>query len=196
MCKRRRNSMKLDAVMAYQDQMLSGQKRTITLNEGSSSEFKVTLKVPNIAEYVDSGHRWISNIVSMVNRGMGIEADNDLRDNYILRQGQATVLRMYTHWVDSIEFGSNVIDDKETLENNFSALSSDDKIRNEFMTKVEKYINDSCICVIGIPAYDCPGCDTTQENKTLPRFTSVIPIDAYETFFTLLGQKLERLTVR
>lgn len=196
MTKRRRNSMKLDSVKSYQEQMLSNQKRTIVLNEGSSVEFKVTLKVPSIAEYVDSGHRWISNIVSMVNKGMGVEADNNLRDNYILQQGQSTVLRLYTHWVESIEFGSNFIDDKETLENNFNALSSDDKIRNEFMTKVAKYINDSCMCVIGIPAYECPSCGSAQENQELPKFINVIPIDTYEVFFTLLGQKLERLTVR
>lgn len=192
---RRRNSMTLESVNAYKAQLLATQKREITLNEGSSSAFKVLLKVPTVAEYVDSGSRWISNIVSMVNKSMGVDVSNDQRDNYILRQGQATLLRLYTHWVESIDFGTNTVDDVETLEANFDAISPDDKLRDDFLSQVKKYIDDSCIAVIGIPIYDCPVCNKV-EPAPLPRFTSIVPIDTYEVFFTLLVQKLQRLAVR
>jgi len=195
MSKRRINTMTLDSVKKYQEELLKCQKREIVINEGSSKPLKMTLRIPNVAEYIDSGHRWISDLVSMVNKALGIDADDSDRNDYVLKQGQASAMRQYLHWVDSIEFNGNSIEERETLESTFDVLSSDDNIRNEFMKKVHSYIDDTAIAVVGIPVYDCPKCGETQVSG-LPKQTSIIPIDVYQTFFTLLVQKLQKLTVR
>lgn len=195
MTKRRTNSMNMESVTKYQEELINCQKRQIIVNEGSDKEIKMTLRIPKVSEYVDSGNRWIGDIVSMVNKALGLEADENDRNQYILKHGQSSSMRQYLHWVDSVEFTSNIIDDRETLESVFSMLSSDDIMRNDFMVKIASYIDDTAITIVGIPVFDCPKCGSEQKSP-LPKQTSIIPIDVYQTFFTLLVQKLQRLTVR
>ena len=197
MSDRRANSKNLESVKRYKEELLKCQNRQVEINKDSGKNVNMTLKIPTIAEYIESGHRWIGEIVSMVNKALGIDSNDKDRNNYIIKQGQATAMRQYMHWVDSIEFSSNKIEDKTTLEGVFDILSADDNIRTEFMTEVAKYINDTSIAVIGIPVYDCPKCGNTQEpHLELPAHTNIIPIDVYQTFFALLVQKLEKITVR
>lgn len=195
MSKRRANSMTIESVKAYQSELLQIQNRDIVLGQGSSREVKVTLRMPTLAEYIDSGSRWVNDIVEMVNGALGVEVGDAERNAYIMKQGQASSVRQYGHWVESLDFGSNTIDDRKTLEGILDTMSSDDLARDEFMAKVKDYIDDSCIALVGIPVYDCPKCGGTQPTG-LPKQTSIIPIDIYQTFFTLLVQKLQRLTAR
>jgi hypothetical protein len=195
MTKRQSGSVTIDAVNRYKEEMLATQKRRVTIDEGSARPLNMTLRVPTVAEYIDSGQEWISSIVTMVNNALGLDASENERNEYIFKHGQATSMRQQLHWVESIEFGGNVIDDNETLRGTFNVLSTDDITRNDFMKKVQTYIDDTAIALLGIPVYDCPSCGKTQPTP-LPKQTSIIPIDVYQTFFTLLAQKLQRLTVR
>lgn len=197
MSDRRANSKNLDSVKRYKEELLKCQNRQVEINKESGKSMQLTLRIPTIAEYVEAGHRWIGDIVSMVNKALGIDANDKDRNDYIMKQGQATAMRQYMHWVDSIEFSSNKIEDKPTLEGIFDILSADDNVRGEFMTEVAKYINDTSIAVIGIPVYDCPKCGKTQESTlTLPAHTNIIPLDVYQTFFALLVQKLQKIETR
>lgn len=197
MSDRRSNSKTLDSVKRYKEELLKCQNRKVVINKVSGKSMDLTLKIPTIAEYVDAGHRWIGEIVSMVNNALGIDADTKDRNDYIVKQGQATAMRQYMHWVDSIEFASNKIEDKTTLEGVLDILSADDIVRNEFMEEISKYINDTSIAVIGIPVYDCPKCGSTQESPLeLPAHANIIPLDVYQTFFALTVQKLEKIQLR
>lgn len=189
------NSVDKESVLRYQKEILQAQQREIIVNKGTGKEISIILKVPSITQYVESGNRWITNIVENVTRALGLNANQDVRDKYITDQGRTTAMRQYIHWVQSINFSSNDVDDKETLESVFDTISADDKIREEFMDSIEKYINDTQLSVIGIPSYDCPNCGTEQ-NGTLPKHTNVIPIDVYQTFFILLVQRLQRIRAR
>jgi len=195
MTKRQSGSVSLDAVKRYKEEMLSCQNRRVVIDENSQRPLQMTLRVPTVAEYIDSGQEWISSIVTMVNNALGLDASENERNEYIFKHGQATSMRQQLHWVESIEFNSNVIDDNETLRGTFNVLSTDDITRNDFMKKVQSYIDDTTIALLGIPVYDCPSCGKTQPTP-IPKQTSIIPIDVYQTFFTLLGQKLQRLTAR
>ena len=195
MTKRRAGSIKLADVDRYKQELLSGQKRLVEIDEGTGQEISMQFRIPTVSQYIDAGQEWISSIVSMVNRSLGIDATYQARNEYILKNGQATAMRQHLHWVENIQFDSNTIEDVETLRGVFDTLSSDDITRNDFTQKIQKYIDDTAIAVIGIPVYDCPKCGDTQPTG-FPRQTSIIPIDIYQTFFTLLVQKLQRLTVR
>jgi hypothetical protein len=109
-------------------------------------------------------------------------------------------MRQYSQWVESIEFNSNIIEDKETIESTFSILSSDDNVRDEFIQEVTKYINESTISVIGIPAYDCPNCGAPQEKvegvSTYPKLVNILPLEVVQLFFALLAQKIQRIIAR
>lgn len=197
MSSRRGDSMDLASVTRYKDELLKGQKRAITLNKGSSKEAIMTIRIPSINEYIDSGHRWISEIVAVVNRALGADVKDSERNAYIDKHGKTSSMRQYLHWVDSLEFGTLKTDDRDTMEQMFDTLSQDDIVRNEFMDAIKKYIDDTAITVVGIPVYDCPKCNGSQEPKlVLPNHTNIIPFDVFQTFFTLLVQRLEKLTDR
>ena len=106
-------------------------------------------------------------------------------------------MRQYRHWIESIEYGSNIIDDPETMDSLLDKLSSDDIIRDGYIDAVLKYINESVISVIGIPVFDCPACNMTQENtQSTESFKNIIPLDVISVFFGLLTQRLERMMER
>ena len=195
MTKRRSGTMTLESVKRYQEELLTCQKRQVIVNEKSSSPISLILRIPKVSEYIDSGSRWIGDIVSMVNKSLGMEATDADRNEYILKQGQASAMRQYLHWIESIEYMGAMIEDRETLEDIFNVISADDIIRNDFMKKVHDYIDDTTVSIVGIPVYDCPVCGEEQKSP-LPKQTSIIPLDVYQTFFTLLVQKLQKLRDR
>lgn len=197
MSKRQPNSKDLASVNRYKEELSVIQKRKIIINEGRDDSIDIVIKSPNIAEYVDSGHRWIGDIVETVNKALSAEARDIERNEIITRHGQASAMRQYSHWVDSIEIGSNVIDDLESIEKNLNVLSANDEIRTQFITEVVDYINKSTVSVIGIPVFDCPVCGSEQSgNINLPHHTNVIPLDVIQVFFALLTQRLERMSAR
>lgn len=197
MSERRANNKGLASIKRYKEELLKCQNRTVELNKVGDKVTSITLRIPSAAEYVDSGHRWIGDIVNMVNRSMGSDATDKERNDYITKQGQATAMRTFIHWVDSVDFGTNKIEDRETLEGIFNLLSSDDISRNNFSNEVIKYIDDTTITVIGIPVFDCPACGKTQESEAKNKeFTNIIPIDIYQVFFALLVQRLSKIARR
>ena len=195
------NSKKLVDIEKYQSEMLDTQPRTVII-KGNNRDITTRLKVPNIEQYIQAGHSWIGGIAQFVNGALGVDTNNDERNNYITLHSQATAMRQFSHWVESIsmdfsEDGPTVIRDQSSLEEVIGSMSSDDSIRNNFIEEVTKYINDSAISVIGIPVYDCPSCGSEQTSEVVyPKATSIIPLDMYQTFFALFAQRLARITTR
>lgn len=193
------NTISMEAVKMYKEAILETQNRTIVINSDTENPIRVVLKVPNIMEHIDSGTGWINDITNMVNEALGKDVGDQERNMYILRKGQATAMRQYMHWVESIEFGDHKMSDPETLAASFDRLSSDDHIREEFTKKVRTYIDDSAITVVGIPEYDCPICQGHNKGGTpekLPKHVGVISLDPMQAFFELLAQKIARISMR
>lgn len=205
MSNRRAGSMTIESVKRYKEELLSTQKRTVVINKDTGKEIKLTLRTPNLNEYIDSGHEWINNIVAMAERSIGDDVPAQQREDFIIKTAQATAMRQYGHWVGSCEFNfgvddesPNIIEDKDTLKLTLDTLSSQDNIREEFFKEVYKYIDESTVTVIGITAFDCPVCNKKNEDerKIYPHHTNVIPLDMLQLFFALLEQSIQRLTNR
>lgn len=189
-------SRDLESIKRYKDELMKTQSRTVKLGNGEQS-LSIVLRTPSIAQHVASGYKWISNISDMVTSALGDTASADERNNYITRHGQATVMRQFAHWVERIEFNENVMDDIDSIELLFDTLSADDVYRDDFITEVSKYINESTLSVIGIPTFDCPSCSTPQVlDQPLPKHVNVLPLDANQLFFALAVQVVTRLRVR
>ena len=195
----RPGSKDIESIKDYQAQLSRIQPKRIVFNKDKPSEFSMMLKSPTIIEYVEAGHRWISNIVDMVEDVLSKEKESRDRNALIIRHGQATAMRQYAHWVQSIEFASNAIEDTPTIESNLDILSADDYIRNTFLESVSDYINDSTFCIVGIPAYNCPNpkCGASVDSPIkLPYHTNIIPLDVVQVFTNLLTQRVERISTR
>lgn len=197
MSSRQPKSKDIASINRYREELANMQKKRVLINEGLPNEIAITIKTPSVQEYVDAGHRWIGDIVSAVDRALGADAASGERNAQIIRHGQASAMRQYSHWIESIEYETNIINDRETIESTLDVLSADDVVRNQFITSVVDYINKSTISLIGIPAYDCPACGATQStNIDLPQYKNIIPLDMVQVFFGLLTQRLERMADR
>lgn len=189
--------MTLESVKRYQEEMVVSQKHRVKINEGKSNEVILTLRVPNVTEYVESGNRWISEMTVMVDRALNKGVDNDQRNEYIIQHGKATSLRQYSHWIDSIEYGGVTTVERETIEKLIGEMSASDDVRVEFMEKIAKFISSSTVTVVGIPSFKCPSCGkVNQSTQHHPHLTDAIPIDVNQVFFALLVQKIRRISER
>lgn len=184
-------------VKRYQQEMVIAQRRKYELDAESDTPVVVYMKVPTITEYVESGHRWINEITALVDRALTKDVSNDQRNAYLITQGQATTMRMYTHWIDSLEFGGADVNDTETIENSLNTISSDNTLRDEFTVAVQNYIASSNISVIGIPSFKCPICGgVNSSDKPHPEIRDAIPIDVYQTFFEVIVQRVRTISER
>lgn len=197
MAGRQSKTKDIDSINRYKEELRSAKQRRLVINEGLDNEVAIIIKTPNITQYIEAGYRWINDITDTVNRTLSLNANDEERNTLITRYGQASAMRQYVHWIDSIEYDTNVINDSETLESTLDVLSSDDEIRTQFIKGVIDYINHNTLSIIGIPVYDCPKCNKTQEvDHQLPMHTNIIPIDVIQLFFALLGSKMGSLTSR
>jgi hypothetical protein len=179
-------SMSTEMVKRYRSEFTIGQARRIDL----ASNLAITLKVPNVVDYVNAGTRWVAEITQTVDAAFAEPPEDNRRANLIVQHGQATAMRQYTHWVEAIHSGNASIVDSETIENVLNDLSADDDIRTKFFDEVRKYIDDTTIALIGTPAAE------HEKADTLPRFPHVLPMNVEHTFFTLLEQKVMRISQR
>ncbi len=186
----------LDEITRYKTELTKLQSKKILINKDLSNEVAFTIKAPTLSEYVTSGYKWVSGLVDNIDSSLSLDNDDDERNQYIISKGQATSMRQYIHWIESIEYGSNIIDDRETLEATLDILSSDDDVREEFIDAIVKYINESTISVIGIPSFDCPKCNKDQCVDSYPKVVDIIPLDVSQLFFDLLLQRISRLVTR
>lgn len=196
---RQPKSRDLASVTRYKEELSKIQRNKKIINEGQSNAITITIKTPTAVEYIDSGHKWIGDIVNSIERIVGNEATRNEKDALITRHAQATSIRQYSHWIDSIEIESNIIDDRETVETALEGLSSDDEIRNQIIKAVVNYINSSVVSVIGIPVYDCPACGKVQSSnlEDLSKdFKNILPLDVIQVFFDLVTQRIQRLAER
>lgn len=188
-------SMDSDSIRKYQTQMLSGQKREKTYTLSSGNEIKIVFKIPTLREYFNSTHRWVDRLNERVIEALGIDSSVKDRNSYINKLSVSTMLRQYSHFIESIDYG-DIIKDTETIDQALDSLSTEPDITEKFSTDIKKYINDTTISVIGIPDYICPTCKREQSraySDDAPLGTNVLPIDPLMTFFTLHSQKLSRL---
>ena len=193
----RPGSKTVESIKEYQKQLARIQPKRVVFNEGRPDEIAITLKSPNINEYIEAGHRWITGIVDLVEDALSKDTESRDRNNVIVRHGQATSMRQYAHWIHAIEFDTNSIEDIETIEANLNVISSDDYIRDKFLESVSDFINHTTFCIVGIPSFDCPNCNMTQESHIrLPYHSNIIPLDVVQVFIGLLTQRIERILTR
>jgi len=191
MTHRQKQSVTLTQVKNYQDEFLRGTNAKIVLND----KLSMVLKMPMLTEFIDAGYRWIGALEEQYGRAMGLNEEE--RNTYLISHALAQAMRQYSHFVHSIFVDDEEIDDKADIEMILGDLSSQDDIRNNFLQKVQTFQNESIFSFIGIPNYKCPACGGMQNPKAIPgQKHELIPLDAAQTFFPLLMQKLSMINNR
>ncbi len=191
---RQARSRTMEQVTRYKDDLSSIHKSRVKLAD--HQEIYMTIKSPSVTEYVDAGHLWIDSIVTAVEKTINTSISDEEKENLIVKYAQASRLRQYSHWIESIELDTNIAEDQETVNELLNVLSADEDLFSSIMSKIKDYINRSVISLVGIPKYECPKCGVSQETETLPKFVNVIPLDVQQLFFALFTQRLIKLTDR
>ena len=188
----RNNKARPEVIEKYRSEFVRMRPRKVQVDD----KVWVTLKTPTVEEYLDSGNRWVAGIVQMVDSAFQLDGEDGTRNAHIDEQGKATTMRQFAHYVSQIHLSNdNNILDRETLEMALNDLSSRPGLVDRYMDEIGKYINDSTIAVVAIPAHECPNCGTPRESN-LPKFPQLLPIDVASTFFTLLVQKVQAIRER
>lgn len=202
------NTMTLADVKRYKSELTHLHEKRVILMEGTPHETAITLKTPTVNEYINQSHKYISMLVEQVNRSLSVDSNNNERNMAIDQSSRAMKLCQWAHFISAIEFGqltnpsgpsSSLINDRDTIVQALATLSSTDSISEKIIDEIKRYVEDSTIAIMAIPAYNCPVCDKPQEEATqdkYPRFAAYIPLDILQVFFGLLARRINRITER
>lgn len=182
-------------IEAYQTQWPELKSQSVTLNDA----LKVVYKVPSLEEYIQAGTTWINQIEEATELAFGTNLRGQQRENYILEQTTASRVGLYSHWIQRFiiteDDNEQIVEDRETIEETVSAISSNLDIANKILDGAKKFIGDRTVSCIGIPNYQCPSCNSWHLTEEGP-MQAIIPIDAVATFFilqqSLLTKRLQR----
>jgi hypothetical protein len=191
MAKRDKASVSVESLSIYKDEFLNGHPRAIKLSE----DLSFTIAIDTAQEHIDSGYRWISEIEETYPKVL--IQDEKERDEYLIKQAKATVMRQYAHFVKSINYLDTEYSEREEIENVVGDVSADDQLRTTFQTKIKEFIDDSTVSLIAIPTYKCPSCGKEQrELRENHHMQGLIPIEVMSNFFILAVQKIRRIEQR
>jgi hypothetical protein len=193
--------MALEDVLSYQKSITQMHERRIIIGEKTDNEMAITLKTPNIPEYIEQGMRYIDGVVNGVTRAMAAEAGTEDRNQFVRMAANSSLLCQYIHFVKAIDIGdiSNGengivrITDTDTIMKTLQTLSSIDSIRTRIIEEILDYIGKSTISIVAIPAFDCPSCKKDQSEETekkFPRHKAYVPVDIFQVFFGLFAQRM------
>jgi hypothetical protein len=178
--------MSLDTIKRYRAEFTIGAPKRVKI----SDHISLTLRVPSADEYISAGNRWIGDVTNTVDSAFTVAPEDNRRANYIIQQGKSTSMRQYSHWVGVIHVGNSLIEDRETIENTLGDMSGDDAMRANYFDEIQKYIDEVTMAIIATPTA------TQEEEKTLPKFPHLLPLNVEHTFFTLLDQKVTQISQR
>jgi hypothetical protein len=192
MSNRRPNSMTPAAVKKYQDEFVFMQGSTVKLG----TKLMLKLKTPLLETYLQQGTRWVNSTVDMINRALGLDLDEQIRNTFVNEQAKTSTARQYSHWVNEIIFlddegneRSKVVD-TAAIESALVAMSQDGDLVKDYMRAVRDFIDDVTFACICIPFLD------EKDQNVYKRHPNLIPLDALHTFFTLIDQKASLIRMR
>lgn len=159
-------------------------------NEEVSEQVIFTFRTPSIADYLENGYLWVTELETAADEAFGNKITMTERDAHINMSAEAAALRQYSHWVESIQYRNAAGQDagrveiKEDIFQSLERFSADEAMSDFFFTAVQEYIDSVTVGILAIPSYDCPGCKKEQPTAA-GNFKHLIPLEASETFFTI-----------
>lgn len=146
------------------------------------SDYKVSLKIPSIGEYVKYANQFNDEMAKSVQD----MTDVDSIQQYL----KYAYCVIYTPWIESISVMDNgnvnfVVKDPEniiTILNDIQSIGLSD----EFGDKISDYIKETSITNIGYIGSSCTHCNEVPKGM----INGIVPIDIQNTFFSILVMRL------
>lgn len=189
----RKAKMTDEDIKRYEQEHIRGGHKVVELTPTVS----MSLRVPSLQGYEDSGFNWIDSIVQMMENAFQVPLKGNERDEYITNQGRLTTMRQYGHWIGEVIIpDAEISDDRDTIEGLASLFSSDEELRNRFIEEIGKYIDNATVSLVALPKHNCPACNWPQGGTKEKRHPHLIPLDVARVFFSLLYQRTNKVLTR
>jgi hypothetical protein len=191
MTNRKKGSVDPTSLVKYRDEFMIGRTKRFPLIE----DISIDLRMSNLQSYLDSGMRWVTDIETTYAQALTL--DTVQRDGYLNSQGNASIMRRYSHLVERIIVGNNESESREDIEDILHDLSEQDEARTNFEKAVTEFLDSSVIAMVALPPHECPSCKRPQ-NHSAPTFggEQLVPIDCANTFFSLVVHQVEQILNR
>lgn len=159
-------------------------------NEEVSEQVIFTFRTPSVADYLENGYLWVTELETAADEAFGNKITMSERDAHINMSAEAAALRQYSHWVESIQYRNAAghdagrVESREDIFQSLERFSADEKMSDFFFGAVQEYIDSVTVGIVAIPSYDCPSCKKEQPTAG-GNFKHLIPLEASELFFTI-----------
>lgn len=197
MAARKPHSKTVEDVKRYQDTLVPIAGKRVPVTTSTGAELHINIASPSIGDYITSGNEWISSIIDMIESSItDVEPEVEEKNKFINQHANLNMLRLYGHWIESIEIGDNIIKDRDTVIKTLEMLGSDNQVRDTILDEINTYIAESTFVVIGVPSFECPQCGTKQslvEEDDGSLLSTILPIDIINTFFEVGAQYLMKM---
>lgn len=155
-------------------------------------EVRMFFKVPTIADLLQSGHRWVTEIEHSAETMFSKDLSIDERAKHLDKARIATLLRNRAPWIDhlviSIDDGETVnetrIEDQIAIEQQLNIWSENDEYMKVIIDGLDAFMGEAVVGFAGIPNFQCPKCQSwLQTDNGEPRVLH--PVDAVNVFFLM-----------
>lgn len=187
-------SMKLADVIEYQKRLAEINQSSIVLTNSVGASATLRLKTPNSLSKTQRTRAYQEevrqNVLRVVSSDEPIEKRRKAYQEYMI----SSEMRMYQHYVERIDIGTNSIVEPGDIESILAEWTRDYKMRAKFFEEVANFIDNSSMSVIGLEAAVCPSCGAnhSREEQRHRGMIDYIPIDMIQVF-SLLAESKKRV---
>ena len=171
---------------------------------------RALLRVPTIMEYITSGDRWLERIRTVSEAALKRDLTPNERAQLMIKQGYITAMQQFAHFVSSVEIYD--LDDGDTADwsntdrytsytdqmfiaDLIGSATEDSGMQDAFMNAIGKFVDLSTICLIAIPAFECPECGVPQTSEH-SKHPQLVPQEVERLFFTLVVHRVAEILQR
>lgn len=198
MAQRRPDSVSLDSVLEYQKRIKQLAPRTIKVLDG---KVEVELENPSLNKYIDVGDRWVGAIIKEAEDVLTEAADIASKNAQIDTLVATMKLGLYNSYIKSISGIDNgkkfTYTDQSTIDAMLDRLSERDDCIVQFLEDITKYISESSIAIVAVPAFECPECKNVEKPEGVTPvasgFENLVPLNLVYLFFDLSASARNRL---
>lgn len=201
MSKRTSASVSTSEVKEYQNRV---KKNQVDIESTSMSGIKIrlTLKTPNLREYIDQGEKWVNDLISDVEK---LYTPQDTDSEKISKLTDAILtsrLNTYNGYIDKVTFIASdntetTFDTSDGVREALDTISNDQDLFLDIIKKIGEFYTNNSIAIVATPNFVCPKCNSSQEdgsqNKT---FTEFIPLNVIDNFFVLGGLRKQSILTK
>ena len=184
-------------IKAYQDKFHQRHHHILEDNGGVT----INLRIPSAYEYIDSGEKWINEVIAVVDRTIAEGTDLRRKERMIQDTYNLATCREYAHCIESIVFPpenegeeAGKVDDPITLQNILAEFSKVPDLALSIVKNIRNYLDTRSYYHSGLPKHTCSECGKKDEGEDPLRPKYAVPIDPVTTFFTVRDRKLQRVT--